>query len=394
MGFKLNNIPYDEDDMNIGVYKRHLQDGSSGKSNHTGIILQIGLPKQLEEATIAHEKVHQLQQRNGDLDYDDENFYWKGKVYPRKELNEHNENLDWEKDAYKASNKVLNGKQKDKMKQRFQLKGYRGNNKPFQNLTEKGLMGPSMNGDPFKKSDKKRKKENKKYGCINGVCASDNEISGKDKFKDSSGGGKRSRGTIESRKFETFKKDPAMEVAVNQFNAQGQTGFRESKGKSVKEFKKEVERTNIFKSDIGDKAAKMINRPKEVRIDKQTIKTRRNNKGKAKVSVKRSYDYEGGKRSVQSTPYDMTITKDRLIGRDKVRKYTTEPSRAQDNKARFKAGEIGGNKRSVVDVELVSKDKMKRLSKKATKQLSKGNPRGTVKKKTPSKSIPSYSTSM
>ena len=129
MGFKLNNIPYDEDDMNIGVYKRHLQDGSSGKSNHTGIILQTGLPKQLEDATIAHEKVHQLQQRNGDLDYDGTNFYWKGKVYPREKLNEHNENLPWEKDAYKESNKVLNGKQKDQMKQRFQLKGYRGNNK-------------------------------------------------------------------------------------------------------------------------------------------------------------------------------------------------------------------------------------------------------------------------
>lgn len=175
MGFKLNNIPYDEDDMNIGVYKRHLQDGSSGKSNHTGIILQTGLPKQLEDATIAHEKVHQLQQRNGDLDYDGTNFYWKGKVYPREKLNEHNENLPWEKDAYKESNKVLNGKQKDQMKQRFQLKGYRGNNKPFKNLTEKGLMGPSMNGDPFKKSDKKRRKESKKYGCLNGVCAADSK---------------------------------------------------------------------------------------------------------------------------------------------------------------------------------------------------------------------------
>ena len=185
MGFKLNNMPYNEDDMNIGVYKRHLKDGSSGKSNHTGIILQTGLPKQLEDATIAHEKVHQLQQRNGELDYDDENFYWKGKVYPREKLNEHNENLPWEKDAYKESKKVLNGKQKDQMKQRFQLKGYRGNNKPFENLTEKGLMGPSMNGDPFKKSDKKRKKESKKYGCIDGVCAPGSSEAGK-KLKSSS----------------------------------------------------------------------------------------------------------------------------------------------------------------------------------------------------------------
>ena len=386
MSFKLKGAPYDKDNMNIAIYRKDLTDGSAGKSNHTGIIIDKDVSPEMEKAVIAHEKVHQKQQKKGELDYDENNFYWKGKVYPRENLNEHNENLPWEKDAYKESNKILNGKQKDQMKQRFQLKGYRGNNKAFKNLTSKSLIGASMNGDPLGKSDRKMKKERNKYGCLNGVCAAPNNDSKKDKFKDDSGGGKRRRGTIETSKYEKFKKDPAMEVAVNQFNAQGQTGFRESKGKSVKDFKKEVERTNIFKSDIGDRAAKMISRPKEVRTDKQTIKTRRNNKGKAKVSVKRSYDYEGGKKQVQTTPYDMTVTKDRLVGRDKVRRYTTEPSRAQDNKARFKAGEIGGNKRSVVDVKLVSKDKMRKLSKKAAKQLSKGNPI-PVKKKTPNKSV-------
>jgi hypothetical protein len=114
MGFKLNNKPYDRDDMNIPVYRKELKDGSAGKSNHTGIVVDINAGPKMEEAVVAHETVHQLQQRNGDLDYDNENFYWKGKVYPRKNLNEHDKNLPWEVDAYKKSDKILANKDKDK----------------------------------------------------------------------------------------------------------------------------------------------------------------------------------------------------------------------------------------------------------------------------------------
>jgi hypothetical protein len=156
MSFKLNGAPYNKDNMNIGVYRRDLKDGSAGKSNHTGIIVDKDISKEMEDAVVAHETIHQHQQRNGDLDYDENNFYWKGKTYPRENLNEHNENLPWEKEAYKASNGVLNGKNKD-MKERFQLKGYRGNNKPFKTLSDRGLIGPSMEGGPG--DDKKLKKE-------------------------------------------------------------------------------------------------------------------------------------------------------------------------------------------------------------------------------------------
>ena len=159
MSFKLNGTPYNKDNMNIGVYRRDLKDGSAGKSNHTGIIIDKDVSKEMEDAVIAHEKVHQHQQRNGELDYDDNNFYWKGKTYPRKNLNEHNENLPWEKEAYAVSNKMLNGKDKN-MKERFQLKGYRGNNKPFKTLSDRGLIGPSMEGGPGGPGDdKKIKKE-------------------------------------------------------------------------------------------------------------------------------------------------------------------------------------------------------------------------------------------
>jgi len=153
MGFKLKGKPYDKDDMNIAVYRKNLDDGSAAKSNHTGIVLQTGLSPEMEGAAIEHEKVHQYQQRRGDLDYDENNFYWKGKTYPRKNLNEHNAKLPWEVEAYKESNKILNGKQTNKqMKEKFQLRNGKGNGASFANLTSKGLMGASLDTDPIKPS--------------------------------------------------------------------------------------------------------------------------------------------------------------------------------------------------------------------------------------------------
>lgn len=142
MAYKIN-APYNKDDMNIAVYRRNLEDGSVGKSNHTGIIVQGGLDPQMEEAVVAHETVHQHQQRNGELDYDENNFYYKGKTYPRMRLDEHNKNLPWEKEAYKESDKILKQKQ---MNKGFKLDGYRGNKtNKFSELSSKGLIGgPDM----------------------------------------------------------------------------------------------------------------------------------------------------------------------------------------------------------------------------------------------------------
>ena len=145
MGFKLNNKPYDKDNMNIPVYRKDLKDGSAGKSNHTGIVVDIDAGPKMEEAVIAHETVHQHQQRNGELDYDNENFYWKGKTYPRKNLNEHNKNLPWEVEAYKESDRILANKDKD-MNKKFKLEGHRGNNSPFKNLSDKKLIGSQDDG--------------------------------------------------------------------------------------------------------------------------------------------------------------------------------------------------------------------------------------------------------
>ena len=44
--------------------------------------------------------MHIDQIKRGDLDYDDDNVYWKGKTYPRSKMKEGNPNLPWEKEAY------------------------------------------------------------------------------------------------------------------------------------------------------------------------------------------------------------------------------------------------------------------------------------------------------
>jgi len=54
---------------------------------------------------IAHEKVHIDQMKRGDLDYDDKNVYWKGKIIPRSSIREGASHLPWEAEAYKKSKK-------------------------------------------------------------------------------------------------------------------------------------------------------------------------------------------------------------------------------------------------------------------------------------------------
>lgn len=104
MAFKLNP-PYVVD--NTPIHMVDLEEGVLGRTNKNGVIL---VNKKLNDAyikkVIAHEKVHVKQFKNGDLDYDDNNVYWKGKVYSRSKINEGNKNLPWESPAYKVSGHV------------------------------------------------------------------------------------------------------------------------------------------------------------------------------------------------------------------------------------------------------------------------------------------------
>jgi hypothetical protein len=102
MAFKLNNPPYDTN--NVPVYNVPMEDGVMGKANNNGtIILNNKLDPSECEKVIDHEMVHIDQMKRGDLDYDNENVYWKGKKYSRADMEEGAKNLPWEAEAYKKA---------------------------------------------------------------------------------------------------------------------------------------------------------------------------------------------------------------------------------------------------------------------------------------------------
>ena len=102
MAFKLNNPPYEVD--NTPIYKVDMEEGVLGKANNNGsIIINKDLEPSEVDGVVAHEKIHLEQMERGDLDYDNEYVYWKGKKYSRASMVEGAKNLPWEKEAYKKS---------------------------------------------------------------------------------------------------------------------------------------------------------------------------------------------------------------------------------------------------------------------------------------------------
>ena len=100
MAFKLNNPPDKID--NTPIYHVNMEDDVLGKANNNGtIIINKDVDPSRLQDVINHEMVHINQMKRGDLNYDDKNVYWKGKVYPRNKMNEGAKNLPWEDEAYK-----------------------------------------------------------------------------------------------------------------------------------------------------------------------------------------------------------------------------------------------------------------------------------------------------
>jgi len=101
MAYKQKPAPYSYNV--IPIYNSTLEEGVLGKADRRGGILinkEIKDPAQLEEV-ISHEKIHIEQMQRGDLDYDEQNVYWKGKTYSRSQMKEGAKNLPWEVEAYK-----------------------------------------------------------------------------------------------------------------------------------------------------------------------------------------------------------------------------------------------------------------------------------------------------
>jgi len=101
MAFKLTS-PFPID--NTPVYHVDMEDGVLGKANNNGtIIINKDIPCDKIQDVVDHEMVHINQMRRGDLDYDDKNVYWKGKVIPRSSIKEGDSALPWEAEAYEKS---------------------------------------------------------------------------------------------------------------------------------------------------------------------------------------------------------------------------------------------------------------------------------------------------
>lgn len=99
MAFKLN-APFPID--NTPIYHVDMEESVMGKANNNGtIIINKDLDPKMLDKVVKHEMVHIDQMKRGDLDYDDKNVYWKGKVYPRATMNEGAKNLPWEDEAYR-----------------------------------------------------------------------------------------------------------------------------------------------------------------------------------------------------------------------------------------------------------------------------------------------------
>ena len=75
-----------------------------GEANNNGTILvNKNLSPLDKQKVVDHEMVHIDQMERGDLDYDNNNVYWKGKKYSRASMVEGAKNLPWEKEAYRKA---------------------------------------------------------------------------------------------------------------------------------------------------------------------------------------------------------------------------------------------------------------------------------------------------
>jgi len=128
--------PYIDD--KVPVFKVPMEDGVLGKANNdkssnSGFSIHINQninDTSALKSVVEHESHHIDQMVRGDLAYDDDNVYWKGKKYSREGMEEGNHELPWEKEVYNKT------KQK---KMAFKLRDGAGKHSPFNNLTKRGL---------------------------------------------------------------------------------------------------------------------------------------------------------------------------------------------------------------------------------------------------------------
>jgi hypothetical protein len=102
MGYKMKNTVENIIMSNGAVVKKSLEKGVEGVTLNDGtIVINKNLSPVQQKIAESHEMAHRDQILRKDLSYDDENVYWKGKKYPRKNMKEGSPKLAWEAEAYK-----------------------------------------------------------------------------------------------------------------------------------------------------------------------------------------------------------------------------------------------------------------------------------------------------
>lgn len=104
MGFKLKP-PYSIDWT--PVYRSGEGNYQGATTNGGAIVINKNItnPKQYIN-TLSHEKVHVAQLKRGDMVYDKNFFYWKGKMFPRGKNIDGKKTLPWEREAYNKEIKI------------------------------------------------------------------------------------------------------------------------------------------------------------------------------------------------------------------------------------------------------------------------------------------------
>ena len=106
MAYKMKNTVENLLMANSPIIKKDLGPDLHGETHNDGtIIINSRLSPVQQKIALSHEKVHKNQIDRGDLSYDDNYVYWKGKKYSRKTMKEGAKNLPWEAEAYNKQTK-------------------------------------------------------------------------------------------------------------------------------------------------------------------------------------------------------------------------------------------------------------------------------------------------
>jgi hypothetical protein len=106
MAFKMTPPDFNNKDQSLPnegtIVREDLEEDVLAEAHKDGTIKvdeDLDLNSKRAKHALKHEEAHIQQFKDGDLDYNDQYVFWKGKKYPRVNMDEGAKNLPWEVDA-------------------------------------------------------------------------------------------------------------------------------------------------------------------------------------------------------------------------------------------------------------------------------------------------------